>query len=210
MVDDNSICPALSQEDSRVLRRVLYENFCHVFVLLNPGSLPSCCFFSLKTIFVLTSWPQALRAVWMLRCVIHTFDTRHVHTHTHTNCSEQQTCLHVLWETCIFSRSVSPHSSLSPLWRKIHIAPCSWLGSRSSVVLCPSSLLPVALTTPDQATNYGCWHEPPCNLKSTSLPLRVLLCFLLPSVISFITFYSAFIHPPHPLSPPSFLSSLSV
>lgn len=30
-------------------------------------------------------------------------------------------------------------------------------------------MLPVPFTTPDQATNYGCWHEPPCNLKSTSL-----------------------------------------
>lgn len=43
-----------------------------------------------------------------------------------------------------------------------------------SVVLCPSFILPVPHITPDQATNYGCWHEPPCNLKST-----LLCCFAL-------------------------------
>lgn len=34
-------------------------------------------------------------------------------------------------------------------------------------------LLPVPLITPDQAANYGRWHEPPCNFKSTSLSRAV-------------------------------------
>lgn len=62
--------------------------------------------------------------------------------------------------------------SLSPLWG-IHIvyqvdaAPHRF--PAVSLVLCPSFKLPVPSVTPDQGANYGCWHEPPCNLKSTSL-----------------------------------------
>lgn len=65
------------------------------------------------------------------------------------------------------------------------------------VILCYFVLYPVRLTTPDQATHYRRWHEPPCNFKvSHSFSLS------LPSVTSFNTFYSA-LSPPLPPKCPS-------
>lgn len=111
----------------------------------------------------------------------------------------------ILVSSCKFvcSPAFTPLCSPLVLFSKGNI----WLGRPPASTASPSFLwcfvllfiLPVPLITPDQATNYCCWHEPPCNLKSTSL---LLFCsFSLPSVISFITFYSALLSstPPLPL-----------
>lgn len=122
----------------------------------------------------------------VLQPVIHALDTRH----TVTN-----------WLCFLFSFHECPH--------RVHYShllspPVETFISQDCIPRTHTSLfshrfvlpfrLPVPFTTPDQTTNYACWQERPCNLKSTSPSL--FGCLYSPWAISFITFYSTLLFYP--------------
>lgn len=119
--------------------------------------------------------------------------------------SEQLCFIHVCGHIFIYTH-VTWTLTFSTSENSYYIAACQVRSvphrlSVVSVVLCPF-ILPVPHITPDQATNYSCWHEPPSN--STSL---CCLSVSVPSVMSFITFYSGLLFS---TPSPSSVMSLSV
>lgn len=114
----------------------------------------------------------------------------------HAECSEQLCFIHVCgrifmhthvtW-TLTFSTSENSYCIAAD---QVHSIPHRL--SAASVVLCPF-ILPVPHITPDQATNYSCWHEPPSNSTSLCcLSLCLQSCHSSPSI-------QVFSSPPPPL-----------
>lgn len=162
---------------------------CHAVSLsgFHPTLLSPCSFFCKGNIW-LDRPPAGLRIVWIFRPIIHALDTRHA-VNNSLLCMSYASLFPFIGAFVMHSDLIhflcfggSSHCTVKQILFLIDSPSSPWC----FVLLL---VLPVPLTTPDQATNYSCWHEPPYNLKSTSLSLFLSL----PLVISFITFHSAFI-----------------